>query len=126
MAYVFKNAQGTITASALENLGAGWEFIENDTKEYIEFLEHSLAEGSPFRESDIQLARVLEDLISILIDRGMVRFTDFPPAAQKRLIEKLGVFFEGQEAQKRLNYRQSMRKKNRLSGIVDENRDFIY
>ena len=109
MAYVFKNAQGTITASALENLGAGWEFIENDTKEYIEFLEHSLAEGSLFRESDIQLARVLEDLISILIDRGMVRFTDFPPAAQKRL-----------------NYRQSMRKKNRLSGIVDENRDFIY
>ncbi|MDI1310286.1 MAG: hypothetical protein PSV17_12785 [Methylotenera sp.] len=109
MAYVLKNAQGTITASALENLGAGWEFIENDSKEYIEFLEHSLAESSPFRESDIQLARVLEDLISILIDRGTIRFTDFPPAAQKRL-----------------NYRQSMRKKNRLSGIVDENRDFIY
>ncbi len=109
MAYVLKNAQGTITASALENLGIGWEFIENDSKEYIEFLENSLAEVSPFRESDIQLARVLEDLISILIDRGMVRFTDFPPAAQRRL-----------------NVRQSMRKKNQLSGIVDESRDFIY
>jgi hypothetical protein len=109
MAFVFKNSQGNITASSLENLGEGWEFIESDTKEYVEFLENSLAEGSPFRESDIQLARVLEDLISILIDRGIVRFTDFPPAAQKRL-----------------NYRQSMRKKNRLSGIVDESRDFIY
>jgi hypothetical protein len=109
MAYVLKNTQGTITASAMENLGAGWEFIENDSKEYIEFLELSLVNSSPFRESDIQLARVLEDLISILIDRGMVRFTDFPP-----------------EAQKRLNYRQSMRKKNRLSGIVDESSDFLY
>jgi hypothetical protein len=109
MAYILKNTQGVITGSSSENLGEGWEFIESNAKEYLEYLEHSLAESAPFRESDIQLARVLEDLISILIDRGMLRFTDFPPAAQKRL-----------------NYRQSMRKKNRLSGIVDENRDFIY
>lgn len=109
MAYVFKNAQGNIAASSIEDLGEGWVFIENDAKEYVEFLENSLAGASPFRESDIQLARVLEDLISILIDRGMVRFTDFPPAAQKRL-----------------STRDSMRKKNRLSGIVDESSDFIY
>lgn len=109
MAYVLKNAQGIITAGAVANMGAGWEFIENDAKEYIKFLENSLAEGSAFRESDIQLARVLEDLISILIDRGMLRFTDFPPAAQERL-----------------NHRQSMRNKNRLSGIVNENSEFIY
>jgi hypothetical protein len=109
MPYIFKNAEGLITGSASENLGGDWEFIEGDAKEYLDYLEQSLAENAPFRESDIQLARVLEDLISILIDRGMVRFTDFPPAAQKRL-----------------NYRQSMRKKNRLSGIVDESSDFIY
>lgn len=109
MPYIFKNSEGQIAGSASEKLGADWEFIEGDAKEYLDYLEQSLAEHAPFRESDIQLARVLEDLISILIDRGMVRFTDFPPAAQKRL-----------------NYRQSMRKKNRLSGIVDENRDFIY
>jgi hypothetical protein len=109
MPYIFKNAEGLIAGSASEKLGDEWEFIEGDAKEYLEYLEHSMAEYAPFRESDIQLARVLEDLISILIDRGMVRFTDFPPAAQKRL-----------------NYRQSMRKKNRLSGIVDESSDFIY
>lgn len=109
MPYIFKNAEGLITGSASEKLSGDWDFIEGDAKEYLDYLEQSLAEHAPFRESDIQLARVLEDLISILIDRGMVRFTDFPPAAQKRL-----------------NYRQSMRQKNRLSGIVDENRDFIY
>lgn len=108
MAYVFKNAQGIIVGNSSVKLGDGWEFIEGEAKEYLDYLENSLAENAPFRESDIQLARVLEDLISILIDRGMLRFTDFPPAAQKRL-----------------NYRQSMRKKNRLSGIVDESRDFF-
>ncbi len=110
MAYVFKNTQGYIVAaSASENLGEGWEFIEGNAKEYLEFLENSLAENAPFRESDIQLARVLEDLISLLIDRDLIRFTDFPHAAQKRL-----------------NDRQTMRKKTQLSGIVDENPDIIF
>lgn len=55
MPYVFKNAQGRITGSASENIGAGWEFVEDDTREYLEFLESALTEIAPFRESDIQL-----------------------------------------------------------------------
>jgi hypothetical protein len=110
MAYVFKNSQGNvIAASASENLGKGWMFIENNSREYLEFLENSLAENAPFRESDIQLARVLEDLISMLIERNIIRFTDFPQAAQKRL-----------------NDRQGMRKKTQLSKLIDENLDIIF
>lgn len=110
MAYVFKNAQGIIiAASASENLGEGWELIEGDAKEYLQFLENSLAEKAPFRESDIQLARVLEDLISILIERNLIQFTDFPSAAQKRLID-----------------RQTMRKKTQLSSILDDTPDIIF
>jgi hypothetical protein len=110
MAYVFKNAQGSvIAASVSENLGKGWTLVEDNSKEYLEFLESALAENAPFRESDIQLARVLEDLISMLIDRNIIRFTDFPQAAQKRL-----------------NDRQSMRKKTQLSRLIDENLDIIF
>lgn len=110
MAYIFKNSQGTIVAaSASENLGKGWVFVEDNSKYYLEFLENSLAEGAPFRESDIQLARVLEDLISMLIERNIIRFTDFPEAAQKRL-----------------NDRQSMRKKNQLPRLLDENQDIRF
>lgn len=104
MAYVFKNASGVVVAaSESENFGDGWLFVEDNSKEYLAFLEQSLAKNSSFRESDIQLARVLEDLISILIDGNVIRFTDFPAAAQKRL-----------------NERQSMRKKTQLSTLVDE------
>lgn len=104
MAYVLKNVQGKIiAASATENLGEGWTFMENNEKDYLDFLESSLAEGDQFRQSDIQLARVLEDLIALLVERNTIRFTDLPPAAQKRL-----------------NDRQSMRQKSQLSGLLDE------
>ena len=104
MAYVFKNASGVVTAaSESENFGDGWLLVDDNDKEYLAFLEQTLAKNSSFRESDIQLARVLEDLISILIEGNVIRFTDFPVAAQKRL-----------------NERQSMRKKTQLSTLVDE------
>lgn len=109
MAYVFKNADGVITGSSTENLGKGWYFIENESNEYIEFLENSLTKAAPFRESDIQLARVLEDLITLLIERDAIRFTDFPAAAQKRMNERL-----------------SLRQKNQLFKLVDDSNGFIY
>ena len=105
MAYVYRNNEGKIIAtSTAENFGEGWLFIEDDAKEYIEYLEQILIKNAPFRESDLQLARVLEDLINILTERDVIRFTDFPPAAQKRL-----------------NDRQLMRKKTQLSALIDEN-----
>lgn len=37
------------------------------------------------RSSDQDMARVLEDLIGVLISRGVIRFTDLPEAAQRKL-----------------------------------------
>jgi hypothetical protein len=105
MAYVLKNAVGEVVAvSATENLGASWILVEDNSKEYLDFLEKSLTKSDPFRESDIHLARVLEDLITLLIERNMIRFTDLPAPAQKRL-----------------NDRQSLRKKTQLSSLLDDN-----
>ncbi len=39
-------------------------------------------------DSDAGLARVTEDLIDILITRGIIQFTDFPPAAQAKLLQR--------------------------------------
>lgn len=109
MPYVLKDQDGTIKGvSAVPMEQEGWTFVETISPEYVDFLENALAMHDPFRESDIQLARVLEDLISLLIERDLLRFTDFPAAAQKRLIA-----------------RQNMRKKNRMSDIIDEDEDLI-
>lgn len=39
-------------------------------------------------DSDAGLARVVEDLIDILIHRGVIQFTDFPQAAQAKLLQR--------------------------------------
>ena len=110
MAYVLKGENDTIVAaSPNERLGEDWMFIADDDLQYLSFLEQELEKHASFRESDIQLARVLEDLINILIERNLIRFTDFPAAAQKRL-----------------NDRQSMRNQNRLSPLIDDEDENSY
>ncbi len=109
MAYVLKNALGQIiAASTNEKLNDDWIKVDATDASYLSFLEKALAESDPFRESDIHLARVLEDLISLLVERNIIRFTDLP-----------------EQAQKRLNQRQSMRSKSQLSGILDENSELF-
>lgn len=104
MAYVLKNKEGEIIAASPDTqVAADWVEVENTDTEYLDFLDNELKKHHTFRESDIQLARVLEDLISILIDRSLISFTDFPSAAQKRL-----------------NERQSLRHKNRLNLLGDD------
>jgi hypothetical protein len=92
MPYVLRGSDGKIQAVSDSAAPVkGWEHIDNDSKEYVDYLNSALEKGDPFRESDIQLARVLEDLISMLIDRDFIRFTDFPEPAQKRLIYRQGL-----------------------------------
>ncbi|PCI58811.1 MAG: hypothetical protein COB34_04470 [Methylophilaceae bacterium] len=92
MPYILRGDDQAIQAvSQAEMLSQGWEEIEAGSKEYLAYLEAAIQKEDPFRESDIQLARVLEDLISLLIDRDFIRFTDFPDPAQKRLIERQGL-----------------------------------
>ena len=39
-------------------------------------------------QSDTAIARVLEDLIDVLITRGVIQFTDLPDAAQSKLLSR--------------------------------------
>lgn len=107
MPYVMRNVDGAITAISLSEV-TGWELVEDNAKDYVNFLQSALSEQDPFRESDIHLARVLEDVISLLIDRSLIRFTDFPAAAQKRLLD-----------------RQTLRKSNISLDIIDHGYDSL-
>ena len=39
-------------------------------------------------DTDAGLARVMEDLIDVLITRGVIHFTDLPDAAQSKLLQR--------------------------------------
>lgn len=92
MVYILKDATGkVVAASMVESQAVGWLQVPDSDEGYVGFLETQLSAQSMFRQSDIELARVLEDLISLLIDRDVINFTDFPEAAQKRLIQRQGL-----------------------------------
>jgi hypothetical protein len=40
------------------------------------------------RQSDAEMIRVLEDLIHVLMVKGVIRITDLPPAAQHKLVHR--------------------------------------
>ncbi|MDP3519445.1 MAG: hypothetical protein Q8S02_02370 [Hydrogenophaga sp.] len=44
--------------------------------------------SNPLALTDAELARVTEDLIDVLIDRGVIQFTDLPVAAQNKLLQR--------------------------------------
>ncbi|MCW3150757.1 tryptophan synthase subunit beta [Stutzerimonas stutzeri] len=69
----FEGMTGTMLADSDEALS--WLAAQND--------EHAQRVG--LQASDLEMVRVLEDLISVLIDRGVIRFTDLPEAAQRKL-----------------------------------------
>ena len=39
-------------------------------------------------DSDLAMSRVVEDLVDLLIQKGVIRFTDLPVAAQKKLMAR--------------------------------------
>lgn len=40
------------------------------------------------KDSDLELIRVLEDLVGVLVERGVIRYTDLPEAAQRKLQDR--------------------------------------
>jgi hypothetical protein len=89
--YVKRNDEEQVVAAgrfsaALE----GWELCPGDDPELVVFLA-GLATANPLAATDLGLARVVEDLIDLLIDHDVMRFTDLPAAAQEKLLKRRGL-----------------------------------
>jgi hypothetical protein len=62
--------------------------IDPKTASSTEAEEQDSPPAQALSESDTAIARVLEDLIDILISRGVIQFTDLPEAAQGKLLNR--------------------------------------
>lgn len=89
-----RNAAGRIVAltrqpmNAQDALAAGWEAVHAADPGVEEFVREVSGQANPLSHTDAGLARVLEDLIDVLINRGLIQFTDLPAAAQAKLLER--------------------------------------
>ncbi len=92
MPYVLLNEEGHILAVHTEAVDGAVEVAPDDPalKEFIYRNHPEAAKRDELIKSDLALARVMEDLIDVLIEKGVIMFTDFPKGAQKKLLERRG------------------------------------
>jgi hypothetical protein len=90
MRYVARDDAGQVVAVSVVRDGAHPEALLEDAPEVLAFVQ-GLTEQNPLAESDLGLVRVLEDLIEVLIDKELIRFTDLPGAAQDKLMHRRGL-----------------------------------
>ena len=87
--YVKRNESGRITAVSVVVEGDINEPIEPASAELAMFLDQHRPElQQSLEQSDLQMARVMEDVVNLLIDKAIIRFTDLPDAAQHKLMHR--------------------------------------
>ena len=94
MAFVKRAADGKITAASLQATEDAGEELPLDDPELSQFLQQSLLEYAaqrPWVVSDLGLARMMENIIDLLIEKNVFRFHDLPEAAQEKLIQRRGL-----------------------------------
>jgi|TARA_Y100000031_G_scaffold153681_2_gene199487 hypothetical protein len=93
MPFVRKDAQGKILAIYTEPVQGAHEVAPNDPAlvAFIHANIPAIITDDEWMRSDLALARVIEDLIEVLIDKKLIMFTDFPEGAQKKLLDRRGL-----------------------------------
>jgi len=93
MPFIVRDPQGHI-AGVYNQPVEGGEEVATDDPELSAFIlataPQEVAEEQ-WVHSDLGLARVMEDLVDILIEKNLINFTDFPHGAQKKLLERRGL-----------------------------------
>jgi hypothetical protein len=111
MPFVKRDANGRIVALFADPIGNETEEVSEHDRELARFLNDAhLVPGMPaeWLQSDLSMARVLEDLIGVLIDNGAIRFDQLPKDAQEKILQRRGLrrelryvetLFSGNEAE---------------------------
>ena len=90
MPFVKRDASGHIVALFRERSDEAPEYLAANSPEIADFSDPEGARGerSSMVQSDLEMIRVYEDLIDILISKRIVVLTDFPAKAQEKLVRR--------------------------------------
>ena len=94
MPYVIRDSAGKIVQVIEETVSGGYETLPEDSAELREYYDGRELGPNTLRmqlvRSDQGMARLVEDLIDILISRHVIQFTDLPPAAGAKYLQRQG------------------------------------
>lgn len=109
MPYVVRDENGCIVsvlAQPAKN-GERWDGSDEDINEIFSAEDATKQLQEVLVASDLSFVRVLEDLIGVLLDKGVLMLTDLPEAAQQKVLQRKEI-------------RDYI---SRLSGLVAEEKD---
>jgi predicted RNA-binding protein len=87
--FVLRNAEGTIFAISKITDSSFHESVADDAVELIAFIQSAKStEQLALEQTDQTMARVMEDVVNLLVEQGVIRFTDLPDAAQDKLLNR--------------------------------------
>lgn len=95
MPYVARNEQGQIIEVAERKTRSAREQVALDDPDLVAYLAGAMNGGdatahirAALEASDLEFIRVIEDVITVLIDKRIFMLTDLPPAAQQKLARR--------------------------------------
>ena len=90
MPYITRNEEGDIVSVHIANERGDLEYIDSKHSELIAFITNNSEDVKRnfLTQSDLDLVRVLEDLIDLLNEKHLILFTDLPAAAQEKLLKR--------------------------------------
>jgi hypothetical protein len=88
--YVRRDPDGRVVAAFAEPQADAAELLppqHPDLRAFLAGQDDGTAEAD-LALSDIEMARVVEDVIEVLIGRNLLQITDFPPAVRDKLLRR--------------------------------------
>jgi len=87
MPFVKRDSQGRLVAVSLEPGDGFGEELAGDAPELLAFLGVGQTGGS-LAATDQDFIRVLEDVVELLIAKGVILFTELPDDAQQKILRR--------------------------------------
>ncbi len=90
MLYAIRDNDGNITSISHTKIDNS-ELVDIKNAEVQAFLSitpETFAPDNYLDQSDISIARIVEDLIELMVSRNLIIFTDLPDAAQRKLLTR--------------------------------------
>jgi hypothetical protein len=90
MFYVQRDAQGALIRVEAAAYAESTDTLPADHHEIQAWYANEEVEKSltQLKQSDLEMIRVLDDLIQVLTRKGVISVTDLPPAAQAKLLDR--------------------------------------
>ena len=88
MVYVQRDAKGhlmRVEQQPFTEMSGSLSAEDKELQTWLSAREDVHMRLATLKSSDLELVRVLEDLVEVLVSRGVIRYTDLPEAARNKL-----------------------------------------